>query len=74
MIHRVPTATSGGGGPEFVTNSLPGVIATEPVVSTTAMEDGEKISEANNGGADVGSESDTQTLSSLQATVKLLSD
>ena len=53
LIHMVPKATSGGGGPEFVTNNLPGVIATGPVVSTTAIEDGETISEANNGGAEV---------------------
>ena len=44
---------------------------TGPIASTSTRDDGE-INSENNGGAGVGS--DTQTLSSLQATVKLLSD
>ena len=65
----VPKATSSGGGPECVTDSLSGIMPTGPIASTSAMDDGNS---ANNGGAGVGS--DTQTLSSLQASVKLLSD
>ena len=64
-------SVSSGGGTEPVTDSLSGIMPTGPIASTSARDDGE-INSENNGGAGVGS--DTQTLSSLQATVKLLSD
>ena len=67
----VRQSVSSGGGTESVTDSLSGVMPTGPIASTSARDDGE-INSENNGGAGVGS--DTQTLSSLQATVKLLSD
>ena len=68
----VPKATSSGGEPKSGTDSLSGVTQTRPIASTseTTMEDGENS--ASNGGAGVGS--DLQTLSSLQASVKLLAD
>ena len=66
---KVPKATSSGGGPESLSDTLSSVMPTGPSAST-AMKDGENS--ANNGGGGVAS--DTQTLSSLQATVKLLSD
>ena len=63
----VPKATSSGGGPESVTDTFSSVMPTGPSASTAAMKDGENSANNDGGG-------DTQTLSSLQATVKLLSD
>ena len=70
----VPKATSSGGEPKSVTDSLSGVTQTRPIASTseTTIEDGENS--ANNGSAGGGVGSDSQTLSSLQASVKLWSD
>ena len=67
---NVPKATSSGGEPESVTESLSGVTQTRPTASTpeTTSEEGENS--ANNGGAG----GDSESLLSLQATVKLLSD
>ena len=65
----VPKATSSGGGPESVTDTLSSVMPTGPSASTAAMKVKDGENSANNGGG-----GDTQTLSSLQATVKLLSD
>ena len=64
---NVPKATSSGGEPKSVTDSLSGVTQTMPTALTS-----EKTSEnsVNNGGAG----GDSESLSSLQATVKLLSD
>ena len=74
MRETIPKATSSGGEPKSVTDSLSGVTQTRPIASTSettiTMEDDEN-SAANNGGV-VGS--DSQTLSGLQASVKLLAD